>query len=96
MNGGMTECSRCDCDPCVCDKQRIELSDIHDKLNDNYTLGYKIFLIQKGILLAFTRIGDSLAKGHLPLEDVEALERFVVAERRIFHPPKWWQFWKRS
>lgn len=97
MNGGMTECGRCDCDPCVCDKERIKISDIFHTLEGSYTLEYKIYLIRKGMLIALTRISDKISKikaGDLQSKDVELLERLITAEEEILHPDKWWQFWK--
>ena len=97
MNGGLTECGRCDCDPCVCDKERIKISDIFHTLEGSYTLEYKIYLIRKGMLIALTRISDKISKikaGDLQSKDVELLERLITAEEEILHPNKWWQFWK--
>lgn len=94
MNGGMTECGRCDCDPCVCDKQRIEISDIIHKLDNNYTLEYKMYLIYKGMFLTLVRISDKVSKGRIRFGDIEILEKFITIRKEIFHTDKWWQFWK--
>ena len=78
--------------PTEYEKYCNELYWIHNRLEDNYTIDYKILQCYKGILLVLER----MEKCHrVSIEDADKALEFMGELKKLMDPKKWWQFWKR-
>lgn len=68
-----------------------ELAWIYHKLEDNYTIEYKVYLCYKGILMVLDRIEKS---HRLSIEDADKALELTSELKKLMDPKKWWQFWK--
>lgn len=69
-----------------------ELHWIHNRLEGNYSIDYKILQCYKGILMVLERM-EKLHR--LSIEDVNKTLELTVVLKKLMYPKKWWQFWKR-
>jgi len=79
--------------PTEYEKYCDELRWLHYRLEQNYTLEYKIYQCYKGILLILERMGKS---NRISIEDADKALEFTSELKKLMNPKKWYQFWKRS